>query len=240
MHNVRATNGPELTSFINHMEFNITTVSSMSCANLRNLGNLVTGNPGFIDQRVVSLSTLVNYTCYNSSKGPTIALKCESCRLIPDNMYISWQFLDLPNSPATAVGFEFNLSAMDNAKKHVSFVSGTLKNGSAFDDRPVTFRGRESNILKFNLFPRIYHNLHGLKLIQPLFHEFLPGSVSRDTNQLRASLENSIDGLVNTTLYINFLSAYVVEINKENILGPGKYHPACCICELSFCNFRNK
>ncbi|KAI4302033.1 hypothetical protein L6164_035253 [Bauhinia variegata] len=105
VHNVRATNGPELASFMNDMEFNITT------------------------------------------------------------------FVDLPNNPATAVGFEFNLTAMDNAKKH---------------------------------------------LIQPLFHEFLPGSVFRDRNQLQASLENSLDGLINTTLYINLLSAYIVEIDKEN------------------------
>ncbi|KAF7805263.1 putative transmembrane protein [Senna tora] len=220
VHNVRATNRPELNSFLNAMEFNITTISSMSCSNLRDLGSLVTGNPGFIDQRVVSLSTLVNYSCHNSSKGPTITLKCKNCKLLSDNMYISWQFADLPNNPATAVGFEFNLSAKDNANKHVSFVSGTLKNGSALDDRPVTFRGRESNILKFNLFPQIYHNLHDLKLIQPLFHEFLPGSVCRDTNQLQSSLENSLDGLVNTTLFINFLSAYVVEIDKKSIMGP--------------------
>ncbi|CAL0304707.1 unnamed protein product [Lupinus luteus] len=221
VHNVRAMNGPELASFNNDMEFNITTVSSMSCAHLRDLGNLVTGTPGFFDQRVVSLSTFGSYSCHNSSKGPTIVLKCTNCKLINDNMYISWQFVDLPNNPAMAVGFEFSLSAMDNAKKkHKSFVIGTLKNGSAFDDSPVTFRGRQSNILKFNLFPRIYHNLHDLKLVQPLFHEFLPGSFSHDTNQLQASLENSVDGLVNTTLYINFLSAYVVEIDKQNILGP--------------------
>ncbi|RZB53358.1 uncharacterized protein LOC114397034 [Glycine soja] len=220
VHNVRATNGPELASFINDMEFNITTVSSMSCANLRNLGNIVTGNPGFIDQRVVPLSTLANYSCYNSSMGPTIALKCKNCKVIYDHMYISWQFVDLPNSPAIAVGFEFRLTSMDIAKKHVSFVSGTLKNGSDFDDSPVTFRGNQSNIVKFNLFPRIYHNLHELKLIQPLFHEFIPGSVLRDTNELRASLESSTDGLVNTTLFINFLSDYVVEIDKQNILGP--------------------
>lgn len=220
VHNIRATNAPELTSFLNDMEFNITTISSMSCANLRDLGNLVSGNPGFIDERVVSLSTLANYSCHNSSKGPTIALKCKGCKLISDNMYISWQFVDLPNSPATAVGYEFNLASTDSAKKHMSFVNGTLKNGSTFDDRPVTFRGRQSNILKFNLFPKIYRNLHDLKLIQPLFHEFLPGSVFRDTNQLRTSLENSVEGLVNTTLYINFLSAYVVEVDKESILGP--------------------
>ncbi|KAL2330203.1 hypothetical protein Fmac_017784 [Flemingia macrophylla] len=220
VHNVRATNGPELASFFNDMEFNITTVSSMSCANLRSLGNIVAGNPGFIDQRVVPLSTLANYSCYNSSIGPTIVLKCRNCKLIYDHMYISWQFVDVPNKPAMAVGFQFKLTSNDVASKHVSFVTGTLKNGSAFDDSPVTFRGQQTNILKFNLFPRIYHNLHNLKLIQPLFHEFLPGSFSRDTNELRASLESSADGLVNTTLYINFLSDYVVEIDRENILGP--------------------
>ena len=200
----------------------------MSCANLRNLGNLVTGDPGSIDERVVSLSTLANYSCYNSSTGPTIVLKCKNCKVHYDHMYISWQFVDLPNNPATAVGFEFKLTSMDIAKKHLSFVSGTLKNGSDFNDSPVTFRGNLSNILKFNLFPRIYHNLHELKLIQPLFHEFLPGSVSRDTNELRASLESSADGLINTTLFINFLSDYVVEIDRENILGPGK----CPLCVL--------
>ncbi|KAK4273620.1 hypothetical protein QN277_021987 [Acacia crassicarpa] len=220
VHNVRATSRPELNSFMNDMEFNITTISSMSCSNLRDLGSLVTGNPGFIDQRVASLSTLVNYSCHNSSKGPTITLKCKNCKLVHDNMYISWHFADLPNNPATAVGFEFNLTAMDNLNKYVSFVGGTLKNGSAFDDGPVTFRGRESNILKFNLFPQIYRSLHDLKLIQPLFHEFLPGSIYRDTNQLQASLESSVDGLLNTTLYINFLSAYIVEIDKESIMGP--------------------
>lgn len=223
VHNVRATSRPELNSFMNDMEFNITTVSSMSCSNLRGLGSLVSGVPGFIDQRVTPLSTLANYSCHNSSKGPTISLKCKNCKLVHDNMYISWQFTDLPNNPATAVGFEFNLSAKDTANKHMSFVSGTLKNGSDFDDRPVTFRGRETNILKFNLFPRIYHNLHDLKLIQPLFHEFLPGSVYSDTNQLQLSLGNSADGLVNTTLFIKFLSSYVVEIDKQSILGPGKY-----------------
>lgn len=235
---MRATSRPELNSFMNDMEFNITTISSMSCSNLRELGSLVTGNPGSFDQRVASLSTLANYSCLNSSKGPTITLKCKNCKLVQDNMYISWQFADLPNNPATAVGFEFNLSSMANTNKHVSFVSGTLKNGSAFDDRPVTFRGRESNILKFNLFPQIYHNLGNLKLIQPLFHEFLPGSFYRDTNQLRASLENSVDGLINTTLYINFLSAYVVEIDKKSIMGPGKYLSPPCLCtHQSVCKF---
>lgn len=221
VHNVRATNAPDLAAFVNDMEFNITTVSSMSCSNLQGLGTLVTGNPGFIDHRVAPLTDFVNYTCRNTSMGPTLTFKCSKCHLNRDYMYISWQFVDLPSTPATAVGFQFNLSAKDHAnKKHVSFVSGTLKSGSTFDDRPVTFRGKDSNILKFNLFPRIYHNLHDLRLIQPLFHEFLPGSFFGETSQLQASLETSSDGLINTTLSISYLSSYIVEIESQNIMGP--------------------
>ncbi|KAA8533439.1 hypothetical protein F0562_031127 [Nyssa sinensis] len=221
VHNVRAANAPDLASFINDMEFNITTISSMSCSHLRGLGTLVIGNPGFIDYRVASLSTFANFLCQNTTKGPTISFKCNNCRLIRDNVYISWQFVDLPNDPATAVGFQFNLTAKSHAnKKYISFVSGTLKNGSNLDDKPVTFRGADPNILKFNLFPRVYHNLHDLKLIQPLFHEFLPGSSLSNTSQLQASLQSSNGGLVNTTLCVNFLSAYIVEINNQSILGP--------------------
>ena len=222
MHNIRATNAPDLASFVNDMEFNITTISSMSCSNLRGLDTLVTGNPGFIDERFSPLSGFANYSCHNTSQGPTINLRCSPCKLIQDNLYISWQFVDLSNNPATAVGFQFNLTARNQAnKKHVSFVCGTLRNGSSFDDKPVTFRGRDANILKFNLFPRIYHNLHDLRLIQPLFHEFLPGSSLYESSQLHASLENSNDGLINTTLYVNLLSAYIVEINNQNLMGPG-------------------
>lgn len=152
-----------------------------------------------------------------------ITLGCNNCQPIQDNMYISWQFTDLPNNPAAAVGFQFNLSTRSHTnKRHLSFVSGTLKNGSTFDDRPVTFRGSNTNILKFSLFPRIYHHLHDLRLIQPLFHEFVPGSFFSDTSQLQASLQSPKDGILNTTLYINFLSDYIVEIDKKNIMGPGK------------------
>ncbi|KAI3474340.1 hypothetical protein Pfo_029169 [Paulownia fortunei] len=199
VHNVRATNAPDLASFLNDLEFNITTISSMSCAHLRGLGTLVTGNLAFIDNRVVPLSTFANYSCLNTTMGPTITLHCSNCRLIPDFAHVSWQFVDLPNNPATAVGFQFNLSAKNHAdKKHLSFVSGTLKNGSNFDDKPITYRGTV-----------IYHNLHDLKLIQPLFHEFLPGSYFGEVN-----------GLINTTLSINFLSSYIVEIDNQNVLGP--------------------
>ncbi|XP_021818393.1 uncharacterized protein LOC110760437 [Prunus avium] len=251
VHNVRATNAPDLASFNNDMEFNITTISSMSCSNLRDLATLVTGNPGFIDFRVAPLSKFGNYSCQNTSRGPMITLRCNKCQPIQDNLYISWQFIDLPNNPAAAVGFQFNLSTRSHAnKKHVSFVSGTLKNGSTFDDRPVTFRGNMTNILKFSLFPRIYRNLHGLKLIQPLFHDFVPGSFFHDTSQLQTSLESSNDGILNTTLYVNFLSAYIVEIDNRNIMGPVSFLADLgglyCICIGFFfyllvqCEFRIK
>ncbi|KAH7571362.1 hypothetical protein JRO89_XS04G0029100 [Xanthoceras sorbifolium] len=222
VHNVRATNAPDLAAFINDMEFNITTVSSMSCSNLRGLGTLVTGSPGFVDFRLAPLSSFVNYSCHNTSTGPTLSFKCTDCHIIHDYLYISWQFVDLPNNPASAVGFRFNYTAKHRSnKKHLSFVSGTVKNGSAFDDTPVTFRGTGTNILKFNLFPHLYHNLHDLRLLQPLFHEFVPGSSFHETTQLRASLERSSDGLLNTTLYINYLSSYIIEIENRSIIGPG-------------------
>ncbi|KAL0403363.1 UNVERIFIED_CONTAM: hypothetical protein Sradi_1977100 [Sesamum radiatum] len=194
VHNVRATNAPDLASFLNDFEFNITTISSMSCSQLRGLGTLVKGDPAFNDRRVVPLSTFANYSCLNTTVGPTITLQCNNCQLIRDFAYISWQFVDIPNNPAIAAGFQFNLTAKSHGRrKHLSFVSGTLKNASDVDDKPITFRGVVPNILKFNLFPRLYRNLHDLKLIQPLFHEFLPGSYFGEVSQLRASLENSRD-----------------------------------------------
>ncbi|KAG6404730.1 hypothetical protein SASPL_136983 [Salvia splendens] len=221
VHSVRAANAPELESFLNDLEFNITTISSMSCAQLRGLDTVVTGNPFFIDQRSFRLSTFANYSCLNTSSGPTISIRCSNCRLIRDFAYISWHFVDLPNNPATAVGFQFNLTAKKNErKKHLSFVSGIVKNATDFDDKPVTYRGAVPNILKFNLFPRLYRNLHDLKLIQPLFHDFLPGSSFSEVSQLQASLQNSRDGLINTTLVVNFLSSYIVEVDNQNILGP--------------------
>ncbi|XP_050224804.1 uncharacterized protein LOC126674402 [Mercurialis annua] len=256
VNNVRATNALDLASFDNDMEFNITAVSSMSCSNVRGLGTLVTGNPGFMDHRVVKLSELVTYICQNTSTGPTLTFKCTNCRISKEYMYISWQFIDLPNAPASAVGYHFNLTTRNHVdKRHFSFVSGTLKNGSASDDRPVTFRGKDSNVLKFNLFPRVYHNLHHLRLIQPLFHEFTPGSFFRDTAQLQASLATSADGLINTTLYVHYLSSYVVEIENQNIMGPvsfladlgGIYCVSICIffyllvqCEYRIKRLRNE
>lgn len=220
VHNVRAASALDFTAFANDMEFNITTISSMSCSHLRGLGTLVSGNPGFND-KLTSLSTFGNYSCHNTTNGPTISLKCHSCPLLQDSVFISWHFVDLPNDPAIAVGFQFNLTAKNHANpKYLSFVSGVLKNRSKHDDTAISFRGADVNILKFTLFPRVYNNLHDLKLVQPLFYEFLPGSSFSEINQLYASLQSSKDGLVNITLYINPLSAYIVEVDNETILGP--------------------
>lgn len=221
VHNIRATNLPDLTSFKNDLVFSITTISSMSCSHLRGLGAYVVGNPGFIDYRVSPFSTFANYSCVNTTKGPTITLKCNNCSLLRDTAYVSWQFVDLPNDPATAVGFYFNLTANSPGnKKHLSSVNGTLKSIHSNDRTQVTFRGTQPNILKFNLFPKLYHNMHDLKLIQPLLHDFLPGSYFSDVSQLQASLLDPNDGLVNTTLFVNFLSAYILEIDNQSILGP--------------------
>ncbi|RAL40324.1 hypothetical protein DM860_006394 [Cuscuta australis] len=221
VHNVRATNAPELEAFRNDLEFNVTTISSMTCAHLRGLKTVASGNPGFLDYRVAPLSTFASYSCINTTRGPTIVLKCTNCPLTRDNAFISWQFIDLPNDPATAVGFQFNLTARNpENKKHMSFVSGTLRNGSNVGNKRVTYRGPVSNMLQFNIVPRIYRNMDGLSLVQPLFHGFLPGSFFSEVNQLKSSLQNSNDGLINTTLYINFLSSYIVQVENENIMGP--------------------
>ncbi|TYJ24269.1 hypothetical protein E1A91_A08G249700v1 [Gossypium mustelinum] len=220
VHNVKATNAPDLASFRNDVEFNMTAVSSMSCSNLRSPTTLLSGSSGFLEDKFLPILDILNVSCHNTSLGPTITLKCSNCRLNQDFMSISWQFVDLPNSPASAVGFQFNVTAKDHIRRdHVSFVSGTLMNGSSFDNSPVTFRGTDTNILIFNLFPRIYRSAKNLRLIQPLFHEFVPGSSLRDTSQLRASLENANDGLINTTLYVNYLSSYIIETENQNIIG---------------------
>lgn len=221
VHNVRATSGTDLLSFINDMEFNITTISSMSCSHLRGLGTIVTGIPGSVDFKTSPLSTFANYSCHNTSQGPTVMLTCSSCKLTREDLHISWHFVDLPSDPAMAVGFHFNFTANNHHdRKRLSLVTGTVKNGSDMDDTPVTFRGSDVNILIFNLFPRLYRNLHDLRLIQPLFHEFIPGSSYRETSQLQASLQRSQDGLINTTLAISFLSSYIIEIDTENVWGP--------------------
>ncbi|XP_022929662.1 uncharacterized protein LOC111436176 isoform X1 [Cucurbita moschata] len=221
VHNMKAANAPDLVSFVNDMEFNITTVSTMSCSNIRGLDTIVFGNPGFLAQKVMPLSNFANFSCQNRSEGPTISVKCEKCRFIQDDIYISWQFIDLPNNPASAVGFQFNFSSKDHVQKNQeSFVSGTLKNRSNLDDTPVTFRGKNANIVQFNLFPRIFRNNQDSKLMQPLFHEFVSGSSFQNTNELQLSLENANEGLLNITLYINLLSSYIVEVERQNIFGP--------------------
>lgn len=221
VHKVRPANAPDLLSFVNDMEFNITTISSMTCAHLRGLDTLVLGTPGFIDHRVMPLSTYANYYCQNTSHGPTISLKCNSCQIPRRNYFISWQFVDLPNDPAIAVGFQFKLTVKDHDNsKYVSFVSGTVQSDSYMNNKPRTFRGLDQNILKIHLFPQIYNNLHDLKLVQPLFHDFIPGSYFSDISNLQSSLQTPKDGLINTTLDVSYLSDYIVEIDKENVMGP--------------------
>ncbi|XP_039138056.1 uncharacterized protein LOC120275513 isoform X2 [Dioscorea cayenensis subsp. rotundata] len=220
VHRVKPAKASELKSFNNDMEFNITTLSSMSCSHLRGFDTLVIGTPGSIDYKISPLLTYANYSCYDTIWGPTISLKCSSCQVLLGNHYISWQFVDLPNSPAMAVGFQFNITAKDHAcNKHVSFVSGTLKSESLTCDGPKTFRGPDMSILKIHLFPQKFKNLHNLQLIQPLLHDFLPGSSFSDVIDLRASLQSSLNGVVNTVLYIRYLSDYIVETDKENLLG---------------------
>ncbi|KAL9257614.1 hypothetical protein AKJ16_DCAP03567 [Drosera capensis] len=220
VHSVRAANAPDLVAFVNNLEFNITTISSMSCTQLRGLGTLAMGNPGSIDYRTASLSTFANYSCLNSSRGPIITLTCNNCPLSWDNIYINWQFVDIPNEPAAAVSFQFNLTARNPAcKKHMSFFSGIVNNGSRQDDKTVTYRGPGMNILKFNVVLRIYHNFHDLKLVQPLLHEFLPGSYVTDAVQLQSSLQNPANGFINNSLSVKFLSDYIVEVDHDSFVG---------------------
>ncbi|KAH7682970.1 hypothetical protein IHE45_05G153500 [Dioscorea alata] len=219
VHRMRPANAPDLLEFVNDLEFNITTISSMSCSHLRGLDTLVTGIPGFIDYRVFPLSTYLNYHCYNTSRGPTISLKCNNCQVPRRDHFISWDFVDLPNEPATAVGFEFSLTAKDHSDdRHMSYVSGTLESSS--NGTLKTFRGPDLNILKIHLFPRAYNNMHNLKLIQPLFYDFVPGSSLSEASDLMSSLQSSKSGIVNTTLYLRYLADYIVEIDKESVNGP--------------------
>ncbi|XP_074562998.1 uncharacterized protein LOC141819653 [Curcuma longa] len=219
VHRVRPATATDI-SFVNDLEFNITVISDMSCSNLRGLDSLVIGTPGFIGSKVVSLPTYVNHRCQNTSIGPTISLKCNSCQILRREYYISWQFVDLPINPASAVGFQFKHTAKSPAdSKYVSYASGTINSCTFSNDKPKTFRGHDVNVLKIHLFPRTYYNLENLKLIQPLFHDFIPGTSFSDINNLQASLQEDKDGLVNITVYANYLSDYIVEIDKENMLG---------------------
>lgn len=219
VHRVRPATATDI-SFVNDLEFNITVISDMSCSNLRGLDSLVIGTPGFIGSKVISLSTYVNHQCQNTSIGPIISLKCNGCQILRREYYISWQFVDLPMNPASAVGFHFKLTAKNpSASKHVSYASGTINSCTFSNDKPKTFRGQDANVLKIHLFPRTYYNLENLKLIQPLFHDFIPGTSFSDIKNLQASLQQDKDGLLNITVYVNYLSDYIVEIDKENILG---------------------
>lgn len=220
VHRIIPANAPDLQSFANDIQFNITTVSSMSCSQLRGLDNVVIGTPGSIDYKVYPLSAYVDYQCKNTSSGPTISLKCLSCQIPRRSHYISWQFVDIPNDPAMAVGFQFNFTAKDHDNdKYMSFVSGTLIANNFTSNKSRTFRGADLNILEVHLFPQIYNNLHDLKLIKPLVHDFVSGSSFSEVGDLQASLLNPKDGLINTMLRINYLSDYIVEIDNENLLG---------------------
>lgn len=224
VHRVKPANAPDLLDFVNDLEFHITTVSSMSCAQVVAPSTIAMGTPGFMDFRVLPLSTLLTYSCQNTSVGPSITLKCNGCRIPPRDHYVSWQFVDLPRQPAAAVGFQFNLTAREHGDyKDMSFVSGTLSSDNYDDAKLKTFRGPDSNVLKIQLFPQIYNHLHGLKLLQPLVQDFTQGSTLSDLSSLNASLHNPRDGVINTTLFISYLSDYIVEISNENVLGPGEH-----------------
>ncbi|XP_066308618.1 uncharacterized protein [Miscanthus floridulus] len=221
VHRVKPANAPDLLDFVSDLEFHITTISSMSCAQVVSPSTIAMGTPGFMDFRVLPLSTLLTYSCQNTSEGPSITLKCNGCRIPPRDHYVSWQFVDLPRQPAAAVGFQFNLTAKEHGDdKDMSFVSGTLSSDNYIDAKLKTFRGPDSNVLKIQLFPQIYNNLRGLKLLQPLVQDFTQGSTLSDLSSLNASLQNPRDGVINTTLYISYLSDYIVEISNENVLGP--------------------
>uniref|UniRef100_A0A0D9UVP8 Uncharacterized protein n=1 Tax=Leersia perrieri TaxID=77586 RepID=A0A0D9UVP8_9ORYZ len=221
VHRVKPANAPDLLSFVNDIEFHITTISSMSCSQLIAPSTIAMGIPGSMDFRLMPLSTLLTYNCQNTSQGPSVSLKCNGCRIPPRDHYVSWQFIDLPRQPAAAVGFQFNLTAKQHGdNSHMSFVSGTINSDNFTDDKLKTFRGRDSNVLKIQLFPQTYINHHNLKLLQPLVQDFTQGSTFSDVSSLNASLQNPVDGIINTTLYISYLSNYIVEISNENVLGP--------------------
>ncbi|KAL5680366.1 hypothetical protein ACJX0J_006751, partial [Zea mays] len=252
MHRVKPANAPDLLSFVNDLEFHISTISSMSCTQAVAPLTVAMGTPGFMDFRVVPLSTLFTYSCTNTSHGPSITLRCNGCRVPPRDHYVSWQFVDLLGQPATAVGFQFNLTARQHGNnQHMSFVSGTMNSDGYTDDVKLkTFRGRDSNVLKIQLFPQIYNNLGNLRLLQPLVQDFTQGSMFSDVSSLNSSLQNPRDGVVNTTLYISYLSDYIVEISNESVVGPvsvlasigGLYafSVAICLCLMSQCEARIK
>uniref|UniRef100_A0A803M3L8 Uncharacterized protein n=1 Tax=Chenopodium quinoa TaxID=63459 RepID=A0A803M3L8_CHEQI len=159
VYTMKAANAPDLISFTNDLELNITTISSMTCSQFRGPSTIVLGTPD--------------------------------------------------------VGFQFNFSAKSHVDEHkyANFVSGRIKNGMKSDNTNITYRGANTNVLKFNLFPRVYLNVNGLKLLQPSFHEFRPGSSACDKDKLRSLLHSPKNGLINTTLALSFLSEYMIEID---------------------------
>ncbi|XP_021769113.1 uncharacterized protein LOC110733383 [Chenopodium quinoa] len=216
VYTMKAANAPDLVSFINDLELNITTISSMTCSQFRGPSTIVLGTPGSIGYSIIPFSNFANYSSQNSSIGPVVTLRCRNCPLAYENVYVSWQFFDIKNKfPATAVGFQFNFSAKSHVDEHkyANFVSGRIKNGMKSDNTSITYRGANTHVLKFNLFPRVHLNVNGLKLLQPSFHEFRPGSSARDKDKLRSLLHSPKNGLINTTLALRFLTEYMIEID---------------------------
>ncbi|KAJ8427525.1 hypothetical protein Cgig2_019944 [Carnegiea gigantea] len=223
VYGMKATNAPDLLSFTNDLQLNVTTISTMTCSQLRGLDTVALGTPGFIDYRLAPLSTFANFSCANSTKGPKIILTIKNCPLSYNHVYISWHFVDTQNAfPASAIGFQFNFTArnrIDDDQEYANFVSGTVKNEKGLEDMRVTYRGEHTNLLRFNLFPRVYLNLDHLELVQPLFHEFRPGSYARDEKHLQSLLQSTEHGFINVTVALNFLSDFLVEIDEQKYGG---------------------
>jgi len=222
---MKATNAPDLLTFTNDLQLNVTAISTMTCSQLRGLDTVSMGSPGFIDYRLVPLSTFAKFSCTNSTIGPKITLTIKNCPLSYNHAYISWHFVDTQNAfPASAIGFQFNFTASNRIhdQEYANFVSGTVKNENGLEDMKVTYRGKHTNLLKFNLFPRVYLNLDNLELVQPLFHEFRPGSYARDEKYLQSLLQSSAHGFVNITVALNFLSDFLVEIDEQKYGGAGE------------------
>jgi len=107
--------------------------------------------------------------------------------------------------------------------------------GYADDGKLKTFRGRDSNVLKIQLFPQIF-NPGNLRLLQPLVQDFTQGSTFSDVSSLNSSLQNPRDGVVNITLYISYLSDYIVEISNESVVGPGESHETMSLHRFYICS----
>ncbi|XP_074580912.1 uncharacterized protein LOC141837400 [Curcuma longa] len=212
---VRPSHASDFKSFITDLEFNITTISSMSCLHLQGLNKSVIHSRG----SVLLNQKIFDYSCYDTSFGPLISLKCDNCQVARGDYYVSWQLIDLPNDPAVAVGFRFNLSAKGHGdSSHVSYASGTLSAASYLQKKAATLRGPDANILKIHLFQQKFVPKN-FTLIQPLVHDFLPGSYFHETSELQASLQSPKDGVLNSALYIHCLSDFILEIDKENVFG---------------------